>query len=191
MFGGLFLKHFYSIYDYDQELISLGINTHSEGLVDMYPADKMKVSDGKAKAPVAAKDGEKKEETPKVNEKKPEEAAPKKTEKKSEETPKVNAAEKKPDASSESSDAFAAAASTEKLAGNAPVEGIPQVAANGETTIDSSAKKETESHAKITEKKENGEIAKTEVMPEAPKKDKKERKEEIAKQATENAHSNA
>lgn len=29
LFGDLFLKHFYSIYDYDQELISLGVNTHS------------------------------------------------------------------------------------------------------------------------------------------------------------------
>lgn len=109
--------------------------------------------------------------------------------KKAQEAPKLSTAEKKPaDASTESNDAFAAAASTEKLAGNAPVDGIPQVAANGETTIDSSAKKETDSHAKITEKKENGEVAKTEVMPEAPKKDKKERKEEIAKQASENAH---
>jgi hypothetical protein len=29
LFGDLFLKHFYSIFDYDQENISLGINTHS------------------------------------------------------------------------------------------------------------------------------------------------------------------
>lgn len=36
LFGDLFLKHFYSIFDYDQELISLGINTHSQGLVSMY-----------------------------------------------------------------------------------------------------------------------------------------------------------
>jgi hypothetical protein len=46
--------------------------------------------------------------------------------------------------------------------------------------MDSSAKKETEKHKKITEKKENGEVAKTEVMPEAPKKDKEEKKKEIA-----------
>jgi len=36
LFGDLFLKHFYSIFDYDQELISLGVNTHSEGVVRMY-----------------------------------------------------------------------------------------------------------------------------------------------------------
>lgn len=104
LFGGLFLKHFYSIYDYDQELISLGINSHSEGLVDMYPADKMKKAEGgaegKVKPPAKKADEAKKEEAPK-------------------------AAEKKPEVSSESNDAFAAAASTEKLAGNAPVEGIP------------------------------------------------------------------
>lgn len=37
LFGDLFLKHFYSIYDYDQELISLGVNTHSQSLVQMFP----------------------------------------------------------------------------------------------------------------------------------------------------------
>jgi len=31
------LKHFYSIYDYDQELISLGVNAHSQNVVQMYP----------------------------------------------------------------------------------------------------------------------------------------------------------
>jgi len=130
LFGGLFLKHFYSIYDYDQELISLGINSHSEGLVDMYPADKIKKSEeGKAKAPVkkaeeAAKEDKKKEETPKTDEKKPEEAL-KAPVKKTEEAPKTSAVEKKSEISSDSNNAFADAASTEKLAGNAPVDGIP------------------------------------------------------------------
>jgi hypothetical protein len=35
LFGSLFLKHFYSIYDYDQEYISLGVNEHSKNLVSM------------------------------------------------------------------------------------------------------------------------------------------------------------
>ena len=48
LFGDLFLKHFYSIYDYDQELISLGINKHSEGLVKMYPVDGIKKEDIKS-----------------------------------------------------------------------------------------------------------------------------------------------
>lgn len=95
LFGGLFLKHFYSIYDYDQELISLGINSHSEGLVDMYPAEKMKKSEE------GSEDGKKA-------------SIPKKKEVKKEE--KKN---------QDSTNSFADAASTEKLAGNAPVEGIP------------------------------------------------------------------
>jgi len=36
LFGGLFLKHFYTIYDYDNEFISLGINVHSKHLVEMH-----------------------------------------------------------------------------------------------------------------------------------------------------------
>ena len=35
LFGGLFLKHFYSVYDFDRELISLGVNRHSKDLVAM------------------------------------------------------------------------------------------------------------------------------------------------------------
>ena len=35
LFGGLFLKHFYSVYDFDKELISLGVNRHSKDLVEM------------------------------------------------------------------------------------------------------------------------------------------------------------
>lgn len=53
MFGDLFLKHFYSIYDFDQELISLGINKHSEGIVRMYPVDGKPVQkESKAKTTV-------------------------------------------------------------------------------------------------------------------------------------------
>ena len=36
LFGGLFLKHFYSIYDYDNELISLGVNMHSADIVSIH-----------------------------------------------------------------------------------------------------------------------------------------------------------
>jgi hypothetical protein len=37
MIGGLFLKHFYTVYDFDKDEVSLGINTHSKGKVQMYP----------------------------------------------------------------------------------------------------------------------------------------------------------
>lgn len=39
--GGAFLKHFYSAYDFDQGRLSLGINTHSEGLVSIEMPAKM------------------------------------------------------------------------------------------------------------------------------------------------------
>jgi hypothetical protein len=35
LLGDLFLKHFYSIYDYDHELISLGVNSHSKDVASM------------------------------------------------------------------------------------------------------------------------------------------------------------
>ena len=38
--GGLFLQHFYSVYDFDKDEISLGINTHSDGKVTMYSPGK-------------------------------------------------------------------------------------------------------------------------------------------------------
>ena len=36
LIGDAFLKHFYSVYDFDMDTLSLGINTHSEGKVSMY-----------------------------------------------------------------------------------------------------------------------------------------------------------
>jgi hypothetical protein len=36
LIGDAFLKHFYSVYDFDADTISLGINKHSEGKVSMY-----------------------------------------------------------------------------------------------------------------------------------------------------------
>jgi len=43
LFGGLFLKHFYSVYDYDRELISLGVNRHSKDLVSMQQLEHAKL----------------------------------------------------------------------------------------------------------------------------------------------------
>ena len=36
LIGDAFLKHFYSVYDFDRDTVSLGINKHSEGKVSMY-----------------------------------------------------------------------------------------------------------------------------------------------------------
>ena len=68
IFGDLFLKHFYSIYDYDQEMISLGVNTHSADQVSMYPAGQKstaKASGGKSTATAAPAD---KKSAPKASE---------------------------------------------------------------------------------------------------------------------------
>jgi len=41
LIGDAFLRHFYSVYDFDSDQISLGINSHSEGKVNMYkPGDR-------------------------------------------------------------------------------------------------------------------------------------------------------
>jgi len=44
LFGGLFLKHFYSVYDFDKELISLGVNTHSKEMVSMHQLEHQKLT---------------------------------------------------------------------------------------------------------------------------------------------------
>ena len=36
LIGDAFLKHFYSVYDFDRDTMSLGINMHSKGKVSMY-----------------------------------------------------------------------------------------------------------------------------------------------------------
>lgn len=43
LIGDAFLRHFYSVYDFDRDMISLGVNKHSEGKVNMYkPPDHQK-----------------------------------------------------------------------------------------------------------------------------------------------------
>lgn len=36
LIGDAFLRHFYSVYDFDEDQIALGVNIHSEGKVSMY-----------------------------------------------------------------------------------------------------------------------------------------------------------
>ena len=36
LIGDAFLKHFYSVYDFDRDTVALGINMHSKGEVSMY-----------------------------------------------------------------------------------------------------------------------------------------------------------
>lgn len=56
--GDAFLRHFYSVYDFDQDQISLGVNTHSQGKVSMYkpgerPADAAKTETSEDNVQVA------------------------------------------------------------------------------------------------------------------------------------------
>lgn len=46
--GGAFLKHFYSAYDFDANRLSLGINTHSQGLVSIESGQAMSKNDAPA-----------------------------------------------------------------------------------------------------------------------------------------------
>jgi len=48
LIGDAFLRHFYSVYDFDKDQVSLGVNLHSKGKVSMYkpgerPTDAAKV----------------------------------------------------------------------------------------------------------------------------------------------------
>lgn len=43
LIGDLFLKHFYSVYDFDKDEVSLGINTHSKGKVQMFSPSQLKL----------------------------------------------------------------------------------------------------------------------------------------------------
>lgn len=40
LIGDTLLRHLYQVYDFENESISLGINTHSEGKITMYEAAK-------------------------------------------------------------------------------------------------------------------------------------------------------
>lgn len=41
LIGDAFLRHFYSVYDFDRDQVSLGVNIHSNGKVSMYkPGDR-------------------------------------------------------------------------------------------------------------------------------------------------------
>ena len=40
MIGDLFLQHFYSVYDFDKDEVSFGVNTHSKDKVHMYTPGK-------------------------------------------------------------------------------------------------------------------------------------------------------
>ncbi len=61
LIGDAFLKHFYSVYDFDKDTVSLGINKHSENKVSMYkpgtrPIDETKPTSVAKKIALAERD---------------------------------------------------------------------------------------------------------------------------------------
>ena len=50
LIGDAFLKHFYSVYDFDRDTLSLGVNMHSKGKVSMYKPGSRPADDGKIAA---------------------------------------------------------------------------------------------------------------------------------------------
>jgi len=59
LIGDAFLKHFYSVYDFDRDTLSLGVNMHSKGKVSMYKPGGRPTEEGKVSA--AQQDKETKE----------------------------------------------------------------------------------------------------------------------------------
>ena len=56
LIGDAFLKHFYSVYDFDRDTLSLGVNMHSKGKVSMYKPGSRPTEDGKVAAAQTEKD---------------------------------------------------------------------------------------------------------------------------------------
>ena len=44
--GDVFLRHFYSVYDFENDQVGLGVNIHSEGKVQMYKPGERKQDSG-------------------------------------------------------------------------------------------------------------------------------------------------
>jgi len=70
LIGDAFLRHFYSVYDFDMDQISLGVNVHSQGQVSMYkpgerPSDLTKAQTSEDNV---AGEGQKGVEVPKTDE---------------------------------------------------------------------------------------------------------------------------
>ena len=56
LIGDAFLKHFYSVYDFDRDTLSLGVNMHSKGKVSMYKPGSRPTEEGKVSVAQKEKD---------------------------------------------------------------------------------------------------------------------------------------
>ena len=66
LIGDAFLKHFYSVYDFDRDTLSLGVNMHSKGKVSMYKPGNRPAEDGKVSVAQTEKDTKEKKKDVKV-----------------------------------------------------------------------------------------------------------------------------
>jgi len=60
LIGDAFLKHFYSVYDFDRDTLSLGVNMHSKGKVSMYKPGTRPNGEGKVAAAQVDKESKEK-----------------------------------------------------------------------------------------------------------------------------------
>lgn len=56
LIGDAFLKHFYSVYDFDRDTLSLGVNMHSKGKVTMYKPGNRPTKEGEVSVAQVEKD---------------------------------------------------------------------------------------------------------------------------------------
>lgn len=64
LIGDAFLRHFYSVYDFDKDEVSLGINIHSKGKVQMFKPNPNNTRPPADKAQVELSSEQQTEETP-------------------------------------------------------------------------------------------------------------------------------
>lgn len=64
MIGDAFLRHFYSVYDFDKDQLSLGVNLHSKGKVSMYKPGEKPQDSAKVETSQEGMDAQTEETTP-------------------------------------------------------------------------------------------------------------------------------
>jgi hypothetical protein len=64
LIGDAFLRHFYSVYDFDKDQLSLGVNLHSKGKVSMYKPGEKPQDNAKVETSQEGMDAQTEETTP-------------------------------------------------------------------------------------------------------------------------------
>jgi len=58
LIGDAFLRHFYSVYDFDKDQVGIGVNLHSQGKVSMYKPGERPKDNAKTEIEESMNDGE-------------------------------------------------------------------------------------------------------------------------------------